>query len=751
MSLQVFISYSRDDLKFADQLEIALKFAGFSTTMDRHGISGGENWKARLGALVLTADAIVFLLSPSSLESRVCLWEVKEALRLGKRILPVACRDMGGAIAPPELSELNYIFFYDEPKKAGSGFASGLVDLVTALRTDVEWLREHTRLLQRATEWDVGGRAHNRLLSGPDIQAAKAWAASRPRDASPPTGLHLDFIKASEVWEAEQSSERQRQLEERERLLKQAEEAHEREAGERAAKEAAQRRSTDLAKLEAEQARRVAQRTMVGLVIALSLAMAAAGQWMLANRNANAAIEALSALIETASEVVRPIATLDAVDGLIKQARGAMERFSSLSGDPRLAQQRARSLLLLGRIDWERGDIKRMGEESIEAQGLLRPLLEGGDPGLRLLHAESQHLVGLAAYDRGDSAGARERYEAAIIELTGLVRMGGDDVIMAQRLNALADVEQDLGDVLLLKFHDVDTAWAAFEACLEHRIAAAARGAGGPASEYAIAWAWNKHGDVARRRDPPEEALAWFVKARDRIAALGDSLWLNPLWPNHMAVIDNNIGLIYRARRQYEAAITNFAAAEKLLQRVVVRDPKNLYRRTALIWTLYILGEAEFRQALVSKDRSTLKAARQRFEEAEGQYSDVIHAAPEKVQWRIGRLGTRAHVAAIDGILAEWDDDADEAVARFSSAADLLVNDYLPQVAQSPRPDFIADTVEFLDWAGRAAARAGRGADARARLEQAREVLAKHRKVMGDAAYAELAPRIDEHLDALGR
>jgi hypothetical protein len=54
--LNVFISYSRDDLGFADQLDAALGVAGFGVTIDRHGISGGEDWKARLGALVRDAS-----------------------------------------------------------------------------------------------------------------------------------------------------------------------------------------------------------------------------------------------------------------------------------------------------------------------------------------------------------------------------------------------------------------------------------------------------------------------------------------------------------------------------------------------------------------------------------------------------------------------------------------------------------------------------------------------------------------------
>ena len=175
--LNVFISYSRDDLGFADQLDAALGLTGFATTIDRHGISAGEDWRSRLGALIRDADTVVFVLSPSSARSETCAWEVAEAVRLGKRILPLICRSIEGASPPPQLAALNYIHFYDEPRFPGSGFGSGLVGLVSALNTDLDWLREHTHYLQRATEWDAGGRPANRLLSGPDIATANAWAA----------------------------------------------------------------------------------------------------------------------------------------------------------------------------------------------------------------------------------------------------------------------------------------------------------------------------------------------------------------------------------------------------------------------------------------------------------------------------------------------------------------------------------------------------------------------------------------------
>jgi len=196
--LAVFLSYSRDDLNFADQLEAALQSLKYDVAIDRQGISGGEDWRARLGGLIRDADTIVFVLSPSSVDSELCKWEVEEADRLGKRIIPVSCRPLGDATVPSQISALNYVFFYTEPRLPGSGFGTGLARLVSALDTDLDWLRERTRLLQRATEWDSAGRPEYRLLFGKSIAEAKAWAERRPKDAPEPTALHYEFVRASE-------------------------------------------------------------------------------------------------------------------------------------------------------------------------------------------------------------------------------------------------------------------------------------------------------------------------------------------------------------------------------------------------------------------------------------------------------------------------------------------------------------------------------------------------------------------------
>ena len=65
-SLKVFVSYSRADLAFADQLVRILEDRGFEPRIDRHDIDPGEKWKDRLGALLFECDKVVFVLTRHS-------------------------------------------------------------------------------------------------------------------------------------------------------------------------------------------------------------------------------------------------------------------------------------------------------------------------------------------------------------------------------------------------------------------------------------------------------------------------------------------------------------------------------------------------------------------------------------------------------------------------------------------------------------------------------------------------------------
>jgi hypothetical protein len=167
---RIFISYARSDSSaLAEELAAGLEVANFEPYLDRHDIAAAEDWEARLGGLIQSADTVVFILSPAAVKSKRCAWEVERAAELGKRVIPVVGKPVSEAETPERLRRLNYIFFCE-----GQSFARPLSELATALRQDVEWIREHTRLGEAAARWQTRTR-----ISGGSRRAGDDASAER--------------------------------------------------------------------------------------------------------------------------------------------------------------------------------------------------------------------------------------------------------------------------------------------------------------------------------------------------------------------------------------------------------------------------------------------------------------------------------------------------------------------------------------------------------------------------------------------
>ncbi|MEQ8404219.1 MAG: TIR domain-containing protein [Oceanicaulis sp.] len=206
---RVFISYSRADVEFARQLVDALAVADIQAFLDLESIDAGEDWRERLGALIRSSDSVVFILTQTSAASDICRWEVAEAARLGKRCIPVLPAAFTGD-APEQLASLNYIFFYPHDGMPGSGFGAGLSRLVEALKTDLSWTREHTRLIEQAAGWIARDRRDDQLLRGAALADAQRWRSQAPGDVFVHDSV-LHFLAASADAEALRENAAKRQ------------------------------------------------------------------------------------------------------------------------------------------------------------------------------------------------------------------------------------------------------------------------------------------------------------------------------------------------------------------------------------------------------------------------------------------------------------------------------------------------------------------------------------------------------------
>jgi hypothetical protein len=186
----VFISYAREDADFVRRLHAALVTAGRGVWVDWEDIPPSADWRSEIGAGIDAAETFVFVVSPDSLISGECTRELDYAVEHGKKIVPVVYRDPAGAATPPELASRNWIFCREE-----GDFDDAVGALSRALDTDLDWVRAHTRLLVRASEWERRGRDKSLLLRGADLREAETALVGAAREPAP-TNLQREYVLA---------------------------------------------------------------------------------------------------------------------------------------------------------------------------------------------------------------------------------------------------------------------------------------------------------------------------------------------------------------------------------------------------------------------------------------------------------------------------------------------------------------------------------------------------------------------------
>jgi WD40 repeat protein len=189
--LKVFISYSRKDIAFAQRIVAALEACGIAPKIDTRDLPKLEDWRRELLGFIREADAVVFIVSPNSISSPVCSWELEQVAKLNKRLAPIVLERVPDDRIPNAIAKINYLFF------SSTDFDTQTDELARALQTDLGWLKEHTRLGELARRWDDHKRASGWMLRGQELQDAEHWIAARPRGAPEPTQMHREFIAQS--------------------------------------------------------------------------------------------------------------------------------------------------------------------------------------------------------------------------------------------------------------------------------------------------------------------------------------------------------------------------------------------------------------------------------------------------------------------------------------------------------------------------------------------------------------------------
>ncbi|MBI5951323.1 MAG: toll/interleukin-1 receptor domain-containing protein [Chloroflexi bacterium] len=208
---QLFISYSRKDTEFARKLTD--KFAGqnMETWVDWQDIPPTVDWMKEVEKGIEEADNFIFIVSPDSIRSEVCASELTHAIKNGKRIIPVMAREIDFKEAPSTLTHLNFIFFSRPQDK----FEEAFDRLLTAIRTDYDWVQAHARLQVKALEWERNQKEDSFLLRGGELADAEAQVRVNAGKSPSPTALQSEYISTSrsnENAEIEEERAKEQQL-----------------------------------------------------------------------------------------------------------------------------------------------------------------------------------------------------------------------------------------------------------------------------------------------------------------------------------------------------------------------------------------------------------------------------------------------------------------------------------------------------------------------------------------------------------
>ena len=161
--------------------------------VDREDIGPAVEWRREIELGIEGADIFTFLITADSIRSEACRRECEHAVAKKKRIVPLLRREPEGLEVPDELASRNYILLRTEEE-----FAPGFVALLAAIDDLPEWAREHTRLLERAEEWEHGGRDSGSLLRGGDLREAERWLGEQSAHKEPrPTPIQTEYVLAS--------------------------------------------------------------------------------------------------------------------------------------------------------------------------------------------------------------------------------------------------------------------------------------------------------------------------------------------------------------------------------------------------------------------------------------------------------------------------------------------------------------------------------------------------------------------------
>lgn len=203
-SKDIFISYGRGNenspgsKNFVINLAEKLEHEGYSVWLDKNDIPIAVDYQQEINDGIEGADNFLFIISPHSTKSIYCLKEIEEAITHHKRIIPILHIKPEDSIISesmhPEIGKLNWHPFENE-----EDFDDSFKSLVEVIETDRGYIKEHTKLTTKASEWVEKKRNSDLLLVGNELKASEKWLEDSQRKQKSPdcSDLQIEYIRIS--------------------------------------------------------------------------------------------------------------------------------------------------------------------------------------------------------------------------------------------------------------------------------------------------------------------------------------------------------------------------------------------------------------------------------------------------------------------------------------------------------------------------------------------------------------------------
>jgi WD40 repeat protein len=192
----VFISYSRKDKPFIKKLHEALTAQGVQAWVDWEGIELASDWMETITRAIQGTDALLYVISPDSLISKVCKDELELGLKHNKKLIPILYREPDPTSTMHEkLAATNWVYLRKQ-----DNFEETVPKLIQSINTDLGWVRQHTQLLGQAIEWERKNKNNSFLLHGAELEDAERWMAEASGKANREIlPLQAEFISSSRI------------------------------------------------------------------------------------------------------------------------------------------------------------------------------------------------------------------------------------------------------------------------------------------------------------------------------------------------------------------------------------------------------------------------------------------------------------------------------------------------------------------------------------------------------------------------